>query len=755
MSQAENEKQSRPASRTSNPDVESKPNQSRPASQASNRPRSRDEPSQQDEPRSQVEDQSRSASQDEPKQQPNSRPASQASNKPPSRPASQASHNSKPPSKAASRTSSPSITRDSRPPRTPRGRSRTPRSLSSASGSDEENRAPTPTVNNPEPELPDVDEEDGEGDNAVYNNAQGNTQTSIDDDGNSDKDGGKNEKEKKKRRRRGKKGTKGFGVDKWPHGDKPGRLEPPHGVNDWPHEDEEGEGVGTSGRVLQRPKGVRDFSPAYAASDAGSNVSTASSVSGLSLGDWSRSSSSLAGVDTWPYGDNPGIMVKPLDHWGKPITNPDGTLVQKENWTGLPSYDELRGMDLDTHDDHVIKLKLELDLDVAVEINARIHGDLTLALFQNPTQKGMFKRIARKRKRQEEEEALGLDEEVKEALGLGGVDSDSEESDGEESGSEENRDEDGKEEGESGEDEEEEEEEEGDSSDVDEGGTEVVDMEDDSESEEKPPTISKRALKKQARQQKIHKIRERHAIWRKEKLQLQVASDSKVSSTLKTTPSTTSLSSITAPHPHQHSVTTTTTTSPKSSPIKDTGLVNALASVYNNNNKGGLEKESTARPKSKSNPKYKQKPDAAVTHVKGNAAFESPPLSSPDKPKPAAGEVGAEGKKKQAATRRSGSNVIVRKKKEKEKKDEGKREIGLSNEGDIDGYVDEGEAAKVKPRTARLSLSSRTPTRTNTTTTAAAVASAVPPKSKKPKHQHTPKDIDTKLSKKGIRKKYV
>ncbi|KAJ3917311.1 hypothetical protein F5877DRAFT_80054 [Lentinula edodes] len=392
MSQPENEKQSqsrsRPASRASNPDVESKPNQSRPTSQASNRSHSQAEPSQQDEPRTQDEDQSRSASQDEPKQQTKSRPASQASNKPPSRPASQASHASKPPSKAASRTSSPSVSRDSRPPRTPRGRSRTPRSLSSASGgSDEENRAPTPTVDNPEPELPDVDEEDGEGDNAVYNNAKGNKQTrepeSFDDDGNGDKDDkdGKGEKEKKKRRRRGKKGTKGFGVDKWPHGDKPGRLEPPHGVNDWPHEDEEGEGVGTSGRVLQRPKGVRDFSPAYAASDAGSNVSTASSVSGLSLGDWSRSSSSLAGVDTWPYGDNPGIMVKPLDHWGKPITNPDGTLVQKENWTGLPSYDELRGMDLDTHDDHVIKLKLELDLDVAVEINARIHGDLTLALL--------------------------------------------------------------------------------------------------------------------------------------------------------------------------------------------------------------------------------------------------------------------------------------------------------------------------------------------------------------------------------------
>ncbi|KAJ3991969.1 hypothetical protein F5050DRAFT_1791371 [Lentinula boryana] len=395
MSQPENEIQSRSASQASNRppsqasnqkaesnnDSNPNPNQSQPASgpgsrsasQASNRPPSQafnkqDKPSQQSRPASQVSNHS------------------QASNKAQSRPASQAS---KPPSKAASRTSSPSVTRDSRPPRTPRGRSRTPRSISSASslhdgGSDEENRAPTPTADNPELEpeenLPDVDEEEGEGDNAVSAVDKGKAQTQG---GTYDDEGHKNDKgegkDKKKRRRRGKKGTKGFSVNQWPHGDNPGRMEPPHGVDDWPHVDEEGEGVGTSGRVLQRPKGVRDFSPAYAPSDAGSTNSAQSSVSGLSLNDWSRSS--LPGVDSWPYGDNPGIMVKPLDHWGQPLKNPDGTLVQKENWTGLPSYDELRGMDLDTHDDHVIKLKLELDIDVAIEINARIHGDLTLALL--------------------------------------------------------------------------------------------------------------------------------------------------------------------------------------------------------------------------------------------------------------------------------------------------------------------------------------------------------------------------------------
>ncbi|KAJ3752418.1 hypothetical protein EV360DRAFT_75377 [Lentinula raphanica] len=369
MSQPETEEHSRPPSQASNPNAGSEsnnnsspnPNQSQPASKAGSRSTSQAS----NRPASQA-----SNKEDPPSHQ--SRPASQASNKPSSRPASQASKPpSKPSSKAPSRTTSPSISRE--PRQTPRGRSRTPRSLSSASsmhngGSDEENRAPTPTADHPEPEseLPDVEEE-GEDDRGVVA------------DENQDEGGDGKGKDKKKRRRRGKKSTKGFGVNKWPHGDNPGRMEPPHGVNDWPHVDEEGEGVGTSGRVLQRPKGVRDFSPAYAPSDAGSNASLNSSVSGLSLGDWSRSS--LPGVDTWPYGDNPGIMVKPLDHWGKPLKNPDGTLVQKENWTGLPSYDELREMDLDTHDDHVIKLKLELDIDVAVEINARIHGDLTLALL--------------------------------------------------------------------------------------------------------------------------------------------------------------------------------------------------------------------------------------------------------------------------------------------------------------------------------------------------------------------------------------
>ncbi|KAE9389716.1 hypothetical protein BT96DRAFT_391484 [Gymnopus androsaceus JB14] len=325
---------SRPASRA-------QANQSRPTSQASNNPTPN-----QTRPASRTQ-----ANQSRPTSQPNSRPASQASQ---------------------SRTSSPSVSR-TRPPRTPRGRSRTPRSISSAGGSDEDEavaaaqRSSTPTVENPEPdsELPDVNEEDEE-------------------DG-AGKDQGENEKggdTKKKRRRRGKK--RGFGVDQWPHGDNPGFMERPHGVNDWPHVDEEGEGVGTSGRVLQRPKGVRDFSPAYAPSDAGSNSSRwtdrtdYSQVSGLSLGNWG---SSLPGVDNWPHGDNPGIMVKPLDHFGNPLKNPDGTLMQKENPTGLPTYEELRDMDLDTHDDHVIALKLEIDIDVAVEINARIHGDVTLALL--------------------------------------------------------------------------------------------------------------------------------------------------------------------------------------------------------------------------------------------------------------------------------------------------------------------------------------------------------------------------------------
>ncbi|KAJ3928665.1 MAG: hypothetical protein NXY57DRAFT_1020051 [Lentinula lateritia] len=349
----------------------------------------------------------------------------------------------------------------------------------------------------------------------------------------------------------------------------------------------------------------------------------------------------------------------------------------------------------------------------------------------------MFKRIARKRKREEEDEALGLDEEVKEALGLGGVDwdedSDSDESDGEEeeeSDGEEEEEEDGEEDGENEEEEEEE------TEDVD------MDMKDDSDSEEKRPTISKRALKKQARQRKIRKIRDRHAIWKKEKIQVA----SKVSSTLETTPST-------IPRRHQGTLTTTTTTtSSKSSPtIKDpvaASRVDAVDSAQNNNT-GGLERENGARPKSQS--KFKSKPDAAVTHVKDNAAPKSPLLlSSPDET--VAGDVRAEGKKqkKRAATWMSELNDAILKKKKKKKRSDGKRDIVLSNGGDIDGYVDEGEVAKVRPRKS-------SPTRTNTTTTTTtntAVASALPPKTKKPKHQNTAKDIDTKLLKKGIRKKH-
>ncbi|KAE9396851.1 hypothetical protein BT96DRAFT_941397 [Gymnopus androsaceus JB14] len=335
------------------------PNQSQPqsrsasqASQASNR----DQP---------TPTQSRSPSQTQGNPS-HSRPASQASNK--SRPASV--------SQPKSRTSSPSVSA-SRAPRTPRSRSQTSRSIS---GLDDEDKEP------PAPELPHVSEEREERD------AKAGGANSLDADNaqpqptaESKDTGG----EKKKRRRRGKKSLKSFGVDKWPHGDNPGKMEPPHGVDDWPYGDpDDSDGVGVSGRVLKRPKGIRDFSPAYAPSESNASTNNSrwtdrtdySQVSGLALKDWHRDSS-LPGVDNWPHGDNPGIMIKPLDHWGKPLTNPDGTLVQRENPTGLPTYNELHGMDLDTHDDHVIKLKLELDIDVAVEINARIRGDVTLALL--------------------------------------------------------------------------------------------------------------------------------------------------------------------------------------------------------------------------------------------------------------------------------------------------------------------------------------------------------------------------------------
>ncbi|KAF5340468.1 hypothetical protein D9757_014602 [Collybiopsis confluens] len=378
--QTSNENLSQGSPQASRPSSQAPSNKSRPASQASNRPPSQ-AASNKSRPASQASDRppSQAASN-------KSRPASQASNRPPSqasnRPQSQASNKSNKP-QSRNTSASPSVSRPP-PSRSPRGRSRTPRSISAASAEDEnepieaDDRAPTPTAEHPgeqgESGLPNVNEEEGEGDNAIEKAAE------ADDKGNT-KEG---EKKSGKRRRRGKKNAKSFGVDAWPHGDEPGPMEPLHGVDDWPYGDDDEEGVGASGRVLRRPKGVRDFSPAYEPSEAGSGVSSAagtdySSVSGLSLGDWDRTS--LPAVDTWPYGDNPGIMIKPLDHWGNPLKNPDGTLMQKENPTGLPNYEELQGMDLDTHDDHVIALKLEIDIDIAVEINARIHGDLTLALL--------------------------------------------------------------------------------------------------------------------------------------------------------------------------------------------------------------------------------------------------------------------------------------------------------------------------------------------------------------------------------------
>ncbi|KAJ3732558.1 hypothetical protein DFJ43DRAFT_1039195 [Lentinula guzmanii] len=131
----------------------------------------------------------------------------------------------------------------------------------------------------------------------------------------------------------------------------------------------------------------------------------------------------------------------------------------------------------------------------------------------------MFKRISRKRIRREEEEALGLDEEVKEALGLTGVDSDSDES--EQSDSDSNED-DGVHSGSGGESAEEDGEEEellvGVDADIEDTGD---------EDEEITPIISKRALKKQTRQQQIQRLRERKAKWKKTKSQVALTSTQK------------------------------------------------------------------------------------------------------------------------------------------------------------------------------------------------------------------------------------
>ncbi|KAJ4477432.1 hypothetical protein J3R30DRAFT_3485800 [Lentinula aciculospora] len=121
----------------------------------------------------------------------------------------------------------------------------------------------------------------------------------------------------------------------------------------------------------------------------------------------------------------------------------------------------------------------------------------------------MFKRVSRKRKRREEEAALGLNEEVKEALGLGDINTDSDESDESDDSSELESNSDA------------------DDEDIDSdsnGENPELHGEDDEESEEdsgdnlkgdeKLPTISKRALKKQARLQVIQKLRERKAKWK-------------------------------------------------------------------------------------------------------------------------------------------------------------------------------------------------------------------------------------------------
>ncbi|KAJ3801221.1 hypothetical protein GGU11DRAFT_770335 [Lentinula aff. detonsa] len=153
----------------------------------------------------------------------------------------------------------------------------------------------------------------------------------------------------------------------------------------------------------------------------------------------------------------------------------------------------------------------------------------------------MFKRISRKRIRREEEEALGLDEEVKEALGLTGVDSDSDES--EQSDSDSNED-DGVHSGSGGESPEEDGEEEellvGVDADIEDTGD---------EDEEITPIISKRALKKQTRQQQIQRLRERKAKWKKTKSQVALTSTRKHESSIVSVSSEPSKLTLTPPTP--------------------------------------------------------------------------------------------------------------------------------------------------------------------------------------------------------------
>ncbi|KAJ3770607.1 hypothetical protein FB446DRAFT_790361 [Lentinula raphanica] len=108
----------------------------------------------------------------------------------------------------------------------------------------------------------------------------------------------------------------------------------------------------------------------------------------------------------------------------------------------------------------------------------------------------MFKRIARKRKRLEEEEALGIDEEMRKALGINAVNTDSDESESDSDQNDPDEDESEVSEQASADesdilDEEDEEDGEGQSQ-AEEEVSEVGDMVDADE----PPAISKRALKK-------------------------------------------------------------------------------------------------------------------------------------------------------------------------------------------------------------------------------------------------------------------
>ncbi|THU82631.1 hypothetical protein K435DRAFT_844323 [Dendrothele bispora CBS 962.96] len=163
---------------------------------------------------------------------------------------------------------------------------------------------------------------------------------------------------KRNRRRPGKKNkepsfTNGLpGVDEWPHGDNPGKMPAPHSVNDWPHTDTQ----------LAHLPGVDEW-------PHGDNPGKLPRPHGVN--DWPHSDtqlSNLPGVSDWPWGDPVGDAIF------KGSLNLPG--VDDPNFPG--SGDDKEG---DDDQDKVIKLRLDLNIDVAVELNARVHGDVTLALL--------------------------------------------------------------------------------------------------------------------------------------------------------------------------------------------------------------------------------------------------------------------------------------------------------------------------------------------------------------------------------------